>query len=84
MSLPLLEVRNLSVDYPGRAPWFFQKNIPKRAVNNISFTIPKGKTVGLVGESGSGKSTTGKSIIRLAPCTEGKILYEGVDIGNKS
>jgi peptide/nickel transport system ATP-binding protein/oligopeptide transport system ATP-binding protein len=84
MSTPLLEVRNLSVDYPGRAPWFFQKNIPKRAVNNISFTIPKGKTVGLVGESGSGKSTTGKSIIRLAPCTEGQILYEGVDIGTKS
>ena len=40
--------------------------------------------VGIVGESGSGKSTTGKSIIRLAPCTEGKILYEGVDIGSKS
>ena len=77
----LLEIRNLSVHYPGRANWFFQSAEPKRAVDGISFVIPQGKTVGLVGESGSGKSTTGKAIIKLAPLTSGQILYEGQDIG---
>jgi oligopeptide transport system ATP-binding protein len=77
----LLEIRDLSVHYPGRANWFFQTAEPKRAVDGISFTIPKGKTVGLVGESGSGKSTTGKAIIKLAPLTAGQILYQGADIG---
>jgi peptide/nickel transport system ATP-binding protein/oligopeptide transport system ATP-binding protein len=76
----LLEIRNLSVHYPGRANWFFQSAEPKRAVDGISFTIPKGKTVGLVGESGSGKSTTGKAIIKLAPLTSGQILYQDPDI----
>lgn len=77
----LLEIRDLAVHYPGRANWFFQKAQPKRAVDGINFTIPKGKTVGLVGESGSGKSTTGKAIIKLAPLTAGQILYQGTDIG---
>ncbi|MEY4033025.1 MAG: hypothetical protein RL492_219, partial [Verrucomicrobiota bacterium] len=77
----LLEIRDLSVHYPGRANWFFQRAEPKRAVDGISFSIPRGKTVGLVGESGSGKSTTGKAIIKLAPLTAGQILYQGEDIG---
>ena len=78
MSTPetLLEVRNLSVHYPGRTTWFFGKGEPKKAVNEISFTVPRGKTVSLVGESGSGKSTTGKAIVRLAPVTAGEILYQ--------
>jgi len=80
----LLEIRDLSVHYPGRANWFFQSAEPKRAVDGISFVIPQGKTVGLVGESGSGKSTTGKAIIKLAPLTSGQILYQGADIGRLS
>ena len=78
---PLLEVRHLSVHYPGRANWFWQTASPKKAVDDISFFVPRGRTVGLVGESGSGKSTTGKAIIKLAPLTSGQLLYEGVDIG---
>ena len=80
----LLEVSNLSVHYPSRALHFFKPDAAKRAVDNISFTVRRGQTVGLVGESGSGKSTTGKAIIKLAPLTAGKILYRGEDIGSLS
>ncbi len=51
-----------------------------RAIENISFDIYKGETLGLVGESGCGKCTTGKSIIKLNDITSGEILYEGIDI----
>jgi oligopeptide transport system ATP-binding protein len=81
---PLLEVKDLCVHYPGRTTWLFRKGEPKKAVDGISFTVPRGKTVGVVGESGSGKSTTGKAIIKLAPLTSGQILYEGRDIGGLS
>jgi ABC-type dipeptide/oligopeptide/nickel transport system ATPase component len=69
------------VHYPGRTTWLFRKGPPKKAVDGISFTVPRGKTVGVVGESGSGKSTTGKAIIKLAPLTSGQLLYDGQDIG---
>jgi oligopeptide transport system ATP-binding protein len=78
---PLLEVKDLCVHYPGRTTWLFRKGPPKKAVDGISFTVPRGKTVGVVGESGSGKSTTGKAIIKLAPLTSGQLLYDGQDIG---
>jgi oligopeptide transport system ATP-binding protein len=78
---PLLEVRDLAVHYPVRAPWFFlPAPAPKKAVDGVSFTVPRGKTVGVVGESGSGKSTTGKAVIRLAPVTRGAIVYDGTDL----
>ncbi|MFM7209473.1 MAG: ATP-binding cassette domain-containing protein [Verrucomicrobiota bacterium] len=80
-SPPLLEIRDLAVHYPVRAPWFFMPTPgPKKAVDGVSFSVPRGRTVGVVGESGSGKSTTGKAVIRLAPVTRGAILYDGVDL----
>ena len=84
MSDPLLEVTDLAVHYPGRANWFFQKAVPKKAVDGITFVVPKGKTVGLVGESGSGKTTTGRAVVKLAPLTAGQIRYQGQDIGGLS
>lgn len=70
----LLEVKNLK-------QYFNQgKRNEVRAIEDISFDIYKGETLGLVGESGCGKSTTGKAIIKLNDITEGQILYEGVDI----
>lgn len=70
----LLEVKNLK-QYFNKG-----KRNEVRAIEDISFDIYKGETLGLVGESGCGKSTTGKAIIKLNDITEGQILYEGVDI----
>ncbi len=72
---PLLEVRNLVVQYSRKAA---------PAVNDVSFTIARGETVGLVGESGSGKTTIGKAILGLQAVTSGQILFEGRDITRAS
>ena len=70
----ILQVRNLQKIYnPGK------KN-EVRAIDDISFDLYKGETLGLVGESGSGKSTTGRSIIKLESITAGTITYKGQDI----
>lgn len=73
----LLEIKNLkqyfNVDKPNEV----------KAVDNISFDIYKGETLGLVGESGCGKSTTGRTIIRLYDATGGEVLYDGVNVHGK-
>lgn len=74
---PLLEVRNLSVRFPvrgaGRRQWL-------QAVDDVSFVIGRGETVGLVGESGSGKSTIGNALLRLVPVHEGSIRLGDNDV----
>lgn len=70
----LLEVKHLK-------QYFNQgKKNEVRAIEDISFDIYKGETLGLVGESGCGKSTTGKAIIKLNDITSGEIIYDGTDI----
>lgn len=80
--MPLLEVRNLKVYFPVHKGIFRRRHGEVRAVDNVSFTIEAGKTVGLVGESGSGKTTIGRTIVRLIKATSGEILYRGNNISS--
>jgi peptide/nickel transport system ATP-binding protein len=74
MSTPLIEVRGLK-------KYFGRSDRPVRAVDDVSFAIARGETLGLVGESGSGKSTIGRTVLRLVEATAGQVLYRGDDIG---
>ena len=80
----LITVNDLKVHFVSKQGILSQKTQTVKAVDSISFSIPKGKTVGLVGESGSGKSTTGKAIARLVPMTGGSIFYNETLISDLS
>jgi peptide/nickel transport system ATP-binding protein/oligopeptide transport system ATP-binding protein len=81
---PLLSVRNLKVHFPVKGG-LLQRTIDLvKAVDGVSFDVPRGKTVGLVGESGSGKTTTGRAIARLVPITAGSVQYGGRDLATLS
>jgi len=77
---PLLTVSNLKVYFPVRKGLFLKKVGDVKAVDDISFNVYKGQTLGLVGESGCGKTTTGRAILRLVDITAGHVLYDGVDL----
>ena len=76
---PILEIKNVSKNYFNRSGWWGKK-IPFTAVDNVSFSVYEGETVGLVGESGCGKSTLGNAILQLDKATSGSIFYNGMDI----
>lgn len=77
----LLEVKNLKMYFPITAGLFIQKQVAEvKAVDDVSFFVKKGETLGLVGESGCGKTTTGRCILQLYRPTAGEILYEGRDL----
>ncbi|WP_396182321.1 ABC transporter ATP-binding protein [Flavobacterium sp.] len=78
---PLLEVKNIGKDYFSSVG-LFGKQHSFKAVNDVSFKIYEGETVGLVGESGCGKSTLGNAILQLDKATSGQIFYKGNDITN--
>lgn len=79
-AMPLLEVQNLRTWFPVLGGVMRRKVGDIRAVDDVSFTIEPGCTVGLVGESGSGKTTVGRTILKLIPSTSGRVLYKGSDI----
>lgn len=78
--MPLVSVRNLSTWFPVFGGVFRRRTGEIKAVDDASFDIEPGQTVGLVGESGSGKTTVGRTLLKLTPATSGQVLYEGRDI----
>ncbi len=80
--MPILEVNHLVKTFAVRGSGFKRHKL--NAVNDVTFKIEKGKTLGLVGESGCGKSTLGRTILRLLEPTEGTILFEGRDVASLS
>lgn len=72
-----LSVKNLSVFYPKQAAKFWKKGTKKQAVEEVSFELYKGETLGIVGESGSGKSSLAKALAGLLPDCTGQVLYQG-------
>ena len=74
----ILEAKGISKDFMVRSGVFGRR--PFRAVNDVSFRLPKGKTLGLVGESGSGKSTLGLTLMRLHAATAGEVLLDGTNL----
>lgn len=79
----LLEVRKLSVWFPSKKTFPGRTLSYTKAVDDISFEIHKGETMGLVGESGCGKTTLGRSLLRLVEPTNGQIIYNGIDLTAK-
>lgn len=80
----LLEVKNLVVSFDTSSGLFGRGKKSFNAVDNVSFFVKKGETVGLVGESGSGKTTIGRSIVSLVKPAKGEIFFEGTRIDNLS
>ena len=77
----VVRVEGLPVHFPvGRGGFWGQKRLVNQAVDDVSFAISPGETLGLVGESGSGKSTTGRAILRRMEPTEGRVFFQGQDI----
>ena len=76
----LLDVQSLMKYFPVRGGILQRVQGWVKAVDDVSFHIYEGETLGLVGESGCGKTTVGRSVLRLIPATGGRVLFDGQDI----
>jgi len=77
----LLEVKNLKMHFPVTSGMFFSRTVAHiKAVDDVSFFVRKGETLGLVGESGCGKTTTGRCILQLYKPTAGEVIFEGREL----
>ena len=76
----LVEVKNLVMYYPVLAGFLRRRVADVKAVDNVSFYIKRGETLGLVGESGCGKTTTGRCILQLSKPTDGQVFFEGTEL----
>ncbi len=79
-----LEAENLTMHFPAKTDTFGRPVSWIHAADEVSFRVPKGKTLGVVGESGCGKSTVGKMLMNIYKPTSGRILYDGKEITNLS
>ncbi|MFD1292978.1 ABC transporter ATP-binding protein [Lutibacter holmesii] len=79
-SKPLLEVKNLATYFNSESSFFFGKPNTVKAVDDVSFQLYEGETLGLVGESGCGKTTLGRTILHLEKATKGEIYYQQKDV----
>ena len=82
MSEALVEVKNLKMYFPVKVG--LTRTIPLKAVDDISFTVGRGETLGLVGESGCGKTTAGRAILRLYKPTGGEVIFDGTPVTDKN
>ena len=80
--MSLLEAKHLKVHFPVKHGFFSRVKAHVKAVDDVSFTINTGETLGLVGESGCGKTTLGRSLVKLVEPTSGTILFDGKDIAH--
>ena len=80
----VLEVRDLSVVYELRRERMLGPRPMLRAVDDVSFDVPRGQTLALVGESGSGKTSVARAILGLAPVAGGRVVLEGIEITGAS
>src|SRR5687768_18432607 len=76
----LVQVDNLVKYFPVRAGLLQRVVNHVKAVDDVSFFIRRGETLGLVGESGCGKTTVGRTVLRLIPATSGHVRFEGMDV----
>jgi len=81
--VPVLDVRSVCRDYAGRRTGLFSREAPTRAVDDVTFAVPAGKSVALVGRSGCGKSTLARMILALDAPTTGDILIDGESVAGR-
>lgn len=81
----LVRIEGLKVHFPIRDGLLMNRQVgAAKAVDGVDLSIPAGRTLGLVGESGCGKSTLGRAVLRLTPITEGRVIFDGVDVASLS